>query len=52
VDGSRYVLYDFDSQKLVSATVYLCYTDAAEDAEGLQNVLIMLLALEQKETHS
>ena len=46
----HYVLYDFDNQKLVSATVYLCYADAVEDAQGLDNVLIVPLDLEQKET--
>ena len=52
VDGSHYVLYDFDSQQLVSATVYPCYADAANDAEGLDNVLIVPLDLKHKEPES
>ena len=43
VDGGSYVLYDFDAQRLVSNEVYASYPDAAEDAAGLNDVLILEL---------
>ncbi len=44
-DGSSYVLYDFDAEKLVCTDVYANYPDAADDAAGLDNVLILRLAV-------
>jgi hypothetical protein len=42
-DDACYVLYDFDSEQLISTAVYASYPDAAKDAAGLDNVLIVLL---------
>ncbi len=41
VHDNRYVLYDFDADELVSQRVYDCYDDAADEAELLNDVLIV-----------
>ena len=41
VQDNRYVLYDFDADELVSKRVYDCYDDAADEAELLNDVLIV-----------
>jgi hypothetical protein len=45
---SEYVLYDFDSDRLLSTEVYARYADAAADAAGLDDVLILRLQLPSK----
>lgn len=51
-DGSSYVLYDFDAEKLVATDVYPNYPDAADDAAGLDNVLILRLAVPVRDSFS
>lgn len=51
-DGASYVLYDINSEKLVSAEVYLSYPEAAEDAAGLDDVLILRLDVPQCQVQS
>jgi hypothetical protein len=41
LQDNRYVLYDFDADELVSKRVYDCYDDAADEAELLNDVLIV-----------
>jgi hypothetical protein len=48
-DRCEYVLYDFDSNRLLSGEVYPSYADAAADAAGLDDVLILRLPLPFKE---
>ena len=41
LQDNRFVLYDFDADELVSKRVYDCYDDAADEAELLNDVLIV-----------
>jgi hypothetical protein len=47
--GCEYVLYDLDSDRLLGAELYPSYADAAADAAGLDDVLILRLPLPFKE---
>jgi hypothetical protein len=47
-DGARYVLYDFDAEQLVTTTIYASYRDAASEAAGLDDVLILPLKLPER----
>jgi hypothetical protein len=48
-DRCEYVLYDLDSDRLLSGEIYPSYADAAADAAGLDDVLILRLPLPFKE---
>ena len=48
-DRWEYVLYDLDSDRLLSGEIYPNYADAAADAAGLDDVLILRLPLPFKE---
>ena len=43
----RYILYDFDRQELASTHVYDSYTEAVDDADQLQDVLVLPLEFEE-----
>ena len=43
----RYILYDFDRQELASIRVYHSYTEAVDDADQLQDVLVLPLEFEE-----
>ena len=42
----RYVLYDFDADDLATAMVYDTYSEAADDASQLDNVIVIPLLIE------
>ena len=44
-DGARFVLYDFDTEQLVTNHLYASYAEAVDDAAGLHDVIILPLAL-------
>ena len=51
-NGREYVLYDLDRDGLLSTEVYPSYADAAAEAAGLDDVLILRLPLPFKHTQA
>jgi hypothetical protein len=51
-DGAQYVLYHIDTERLVSADVYPSYPQAAEEAAGLDDVLILRLNVPSRQNPS
>jgi hypothetical protein len=49
VHDNRYVLYDFDADELLSKRVYDCYDDAADEAELLNDVLIVRVPIASRD---
>ncbi|HUE69822.1 MAG TPA: hypothetical protein VMP01_02940, partial [Pirellulaceae bacterium] len=41
----RWVLYDFDADQLATTNTYGSYQDAADDADLLNNVIVVRLAI-------
>ena len=45
----RYILYDYDTDKLVTKTIYIDYDDAVDAIGQLNNVDIITFCVEDKE---
>lgn len=43
--NARFVLYDFDANQLVTTQLFDTYAQAADAADRLQNVLIVLIEI-------
>jgi hypothetical protein len=45
----RFVLYDFDTDSLASTQVFYTYTEAADAADPLPNILILAIAVPHRD---